>query len=68
MPDLKASTVQYNFSLDEIKKMLAKELTVPEEVVTVTYNMVDVSDERDKYSRYVVGSVSVTIDNTKIKN
>lgn len=67
MPEIKASTITYSFTLSEMKKILAKELNVPEEVISVTYDQVDVSDSDDRYPIYEVRSVSVKIDNTKIK-
>lgn len=67
MPELQSSEVTYKFTLGEIKNMLAKELNVRVEAVTVTYNKVDVSEGYDRYPSYKVGSVSVTVDKTKIK-
>lgn len=68
MPELKASSVQYKFSTAEIKKMLAKELDVPETAIIVTYDKTDVSNDRfDRYPMYEITSVTVTVDNTMLE-
>jgi hypothetical protein len=68
MPELKASTIQYKFSVDEIKNMLARELGALTNEISVTYDKTDMSDDRfDRYPRYEVTSVTVTVDNTKTK-
>ena len=68
MPELKASTIQYKYSVDEIKAMLARELGVLTNEISVTYDKTDMSDDRfERYPRYEVTSVTVTVDNTKIK-
>ena len=65
MPTIQSDTTQYKFNLDEVKKMFAKELSVPEEAITVSYDLRDTSD--DRYGSYNVTSVSVTVDNKKLK-
>lgn len=69
MPQMTAQTTEYTFSLGEIKRMICKELDIPEAAVTVTYEVKDVSGDRyGSYSSdYQVTSVKVKVDNTKIK-
>jgi hypothetical protein len=68
MPKLIDDTVIYKFSTEEIKKMLAADLSVPIEAISVKYDNVDVSDQYiNDYPRYETESVSVTVDRTKIK-
>ena len=67
MPELKASTIQYKYSTNEIKKMLAEQLKVPEKAISVTFDQTDMSDDRfERYPRYEITSVTVTVDNTKL--
>lgn len=67
MPTLKASSVEYKFDLSEIKRMIARDLEVPEKAVTVHYDLRDTSDDRYGYSpSYNVVSITATVDNTKI--
>jgi len=68
MPQMTAQTTEYTFSLGEIKRMICKELDIPEAAVTVTYEVKDISDRYGSYSSdYQVTSVKVKVDNTKIK-
>jgi hypothetical protein len=67
MPKLIDDTVIYKFSTEEIKKMLAADLSVPIEAISVKYDNVDVSDPCDDWPQYEIASVSVTVDRTKIK-
>lgn len=62
---LKSRKETYEFSLDEIKKMIASDLEVPEEKVSVSYVQTDVSNDRmDRYPQYEVTSIKVTVDKT----
>jgi len=68
MPTIQSDTVEYKFNLDEIKKMFANELKVPVDAISVKFNQTDTSNERyDRYPSYEVTSISVTVDNKKIK-
>jgi hypothetical protein len=65
MPVMQASTQVYNFSLDEIKKLVAADLTVSPDHITVEYVQTEISDAMDRYSRKEVTSVKVTVDTKK---
>ena len=65
MPILKAKRETYEFSLDDIKKLICNDLNVPENTVTVKYKTVDTSDDRFGGSpSYSVTSVEVTVEKT----
>ena len=67
MPTMQASTQVYSFSLSEIKKLIAADLDVPVEAITVSYTMRSVNtDYYDRGpSRQEVSEVSVTVDTAK---
>lgn len=59
-----ASKTTYEFNLNEVKKMLAKELNVATEAITVEYYMIDNSDDRyGAVPHYQVKSIKVTVNN-----
>ena len=70
MPVLQSSQVIYSFSTDELKKLIAADMKLPEAAITVRYVLVTRSDPFDwggnSSSDYSVGKVEVTVDQTKI--
>jgi len=72
MPLLKSNTTVYEFSLEEMKKLIASDLQIPVEAIQVSYIMEDTSDDRfGGGPNYKVTKIEVKIDETKhnyIKN
>lgn len=70
MPVLQSSQVIYSFSTDELKKLIAADMKLPEAAITVRYVLVTrprAIDQGGNSSRdYSVGKVEVTVDQTKI--
>ena len=64
MPILKNQTTEYEISLGEIKTIICASMGFPFEAVSISFNMVD--DTEDRYTSYKVDSIKVTVDNTKI--
>ncbi len=65
MSILKSKKTEYEFSLDEIKKLIANDIQVNPDAITVNFNLTDISDYYDRYPIKQVTSVTVTIDETK---
>lgn len=58
--DAKATTIEYKFDLDTMKKLIASDMKVPEDELTIEYVIRDQSSSMDQYSNYVVTSIKVT--------
>lgn len=68
MPVMSQKTTQYTYGLDELKKLIASDLKVPVEAVTVRYDLRDESDDRFGGSpSYNVHSVTVTVDSKLVE-
>lgn len=69
MPVMSQKTTTYTFSLDELQKLIAADLKVPVDAVTVRYNLRDTSDDRFSASAsYSVHDITVTVDTKKIED
>ena len=67
MPVMQASTQVYTFSLDEMKKLVAADLGVPVDAVTVEYQIQNIShDPYDRYGTDKVTKVNVTVDMKRV--
>lgn len=62
MAILKENKVVYEFSLEEVKKLIAADLEVSPENIQVEYVLTDVSDDRfEMFPRYKVTSIKVVV-------
>lgn len=69
MATLTASSLTYKFSLDEMKKLIAKDLNLAEEDISVRYIVRDTSnDEFGRYSNYNVTEIEVSVNKLKKTN
>lgn len=68
MSILKAKTTKYEFSPDEIKKLIAQDMNIPEVAITINFRIQEVNgDVLDRYRGVdTVTKIEVTIDETKI--
>lgn len=67
MAILKSNKVTHEFSIDEIKKLIALDLNIPAKAISVSYNITDTSDDRFHHSpNPQVTSIIVEVDQTKI--
>ncbi len=67
MSILKSKTTNYEFSLEEMSKLIANDLGFPVEAITVSYIQQDVSNDRfDRFPNYQVTKVQVKVDETKL--
>ncbi len=65
---LKSKKTKYEFSPDEIKKLIANDMEIPLDAVSVEYVLSDIADDRfSTIPDYQVTKIEVTIDETKIK-
>jgi len=65
---LKSKKTKYEFSPDEIKKLIANDMEMPLDAVSVEYVLSDFADDRFSTAPdYQVTKIEVTIDETKIK-
>ena len=65
MSVLKARKETFEFSPEDIKKLICADLNVPEEKVTVSFKIEDTAD--DRFSRspsYSMTRIEVTVDRT----
>lgn len=68
MSVLLAATTTHNFNMEQIKKLIAADLAVPAEAVTISFDMQDFADERrSSTSDYRPVGIIVKIDNSKVK-
>ena len=69
MAILKSKTTRYEFSLDELKKLIAQDMKVPVEAIHVNYVIQEVGgDPMDRYPGIKeVTKIEVIVDETKIK-
>lgn len=69
MAILKSKTTRYEFSLDEMKKLIAQDMKVPVEAIHVNYVIQEVGgDPMDRYPGIKeVTKIEVIVDETKIK-
>lgn len=68
MAILKSKLTTYEFSLDEIKALIANDLELPVEVISVEFVQQDMSNERfDTHPNYQVTKLRVNVDETKTK-
>lgn len=67
MPVLKSKTTQYTFSLEEMKKLIAKDMNLPVEAIQVYYDIKEVGgDSMGSYPGVKkVTEIRVTVDETK---
>ena len=66
MSILTSKKTEYEFSLDEMKKLIASDLGQDVENISVEYVKTDVSNDRfDNYPRYEVTKIKVSVDQTK---
>ena len=67
MSILKSKTTNYEFSLEEMSKLIANDLGFPVEAISVSYIQQDVSNDRfDRFPNYQVTKVRVKVDETKL--
>lgn len=68
MAILKSKTTKYEFSLDEMKKLIAEDMKVPVEAIHVNYVIEEVGgDVLDRYPGIkTVTKIEVIVDETKI--
>lgn len=65
---LKSKKIKYEFSPDEIKILIANDMEMPLDAVSVEYILSDIADDRfSTVPNYQVTKIEVTIDETKIK-
>ena len=66
---LKSKTTRYEFSTEEIKKLIAADMKYPIEAITVNYKIQEVGgDFMDRYpGTNTVTKIEVTVDETKLK-
>ena len=64
MPVMAQQTTTYTYSLAELAKLIAENLKLPVEAVTVRYNLKDTDPEgfHGGTPSYQVGEVTVTVD------
>ena len=67
MPLLKTQVTEYEILLGEIKTIICTSMQLPFEAVSISFNMVNDTEPEDRYPSYKVGSIKVTVDNTKLK-
>lgn len=69
MAILKSKTTRYEFSLGEMKKLIAQDMKVPEEAIHVNYVIEEVGgDPMDRYpGTKQVTKIEVVVDETKVK-
>lgn len=70
MAILKSKTTRYEFSLDEMKKLIADDMKVPVEAIHVNYVIQEVGgDVLDCYPGVkTVTKIEVIVDETKVKS
>ena len=67
MAILQSSTTVYKIPLDQMKALIANDLGVPVEAISVRYVVESQGgDWGDRSQSYAVTSIEVTVDNTKI--
>lgn len=68
MAILKSKTTRYEFSLDEMKKLIAQDMKVPVEAIHVNYVIQEVGgDPMDRYPGIdTVTKIEVIVDETKV--
>jgi hypothetical protein len=62
MATLKERKALYDFSLEDIRKLIADELKTSPDNVAVRYNLVASDDDRGGYPSYSVTDITVTVD------
>lgn len=69
MAILKAKTTKYEFSLDEMKKLISQDMNVPIEAIHVNYVIQEIGgDPMDRYPGVdTVTKIEVIVDETKVK-
>jgi len=60
-----STTITHEISLDEIKRMLARELKVYPEAIQVGFVLKDTSTDDERFPRYEVDGVRVTVNNAQ---
>lgn len=67
MAILKSKTTRYEFSLDEMKKLIAEDMKLPLAAIHVNYPISDTSDDRFGGGPYYeVTKIEVIVDETKV--
>lgn len=69
MPILKSKKTTYEFSPDDIKLLVAKDIGVPVDAIIVRFVQQDISDDRFEHTPdYQVTKIEVIVDDTKLKS
>jgi len=68
MPTLTSSSVTYEFSLEELTKLIAADLMVPIDAIKIDFVQKDFAGYGDRGSDFRTVGLKVTVDNTKIKS
>lgn len=68
MPTVSTKITTYTYALAEITKLIASDLNVPIEAITVQYNVRDSFDDSlSRSASYNVQDVTVVVDMTKVE-
>jgi len=67
MAILKSKKTRYEFSIDEIKKLISQDMKIPEHAITMDYIISDTSDDRfNRTPNYELTRIVVVVDETKL--
>lgn len=67
MAILKSKLTRYEYSLDEMKKLIASDMNIELDAISVEYYITEVGDFMDRGGIKTVTKIIVTVDETKAK-
>ena len=67
MAQIKSKTTEYIFSLDDIKSLMAKDLNIPVDAVTLDPRLHDIADWQDTHPHYRLKDIVVIVNEIKLK-